>query len=84
MTTQQFKPDLILLDYMLPDVNGNVVCQTIKKDPAFEDIRIIIVSGVIRQDEIDQLLKSGAEDFIRKPFNIDELLEKIIGTLQMA
>jgi DNA-binding response OmpR family regulator len=84
MTTQQFKPDLILLDYMLPDVNGNVVCQTIKKDPAFEDIRIIIVSGVIRQDEIDQLLKSGAEDFIRKPFNIDELVEKIIGTLQMV
>lgn len=84
MTTQQFKPDLILLDYMLPDVNGNVVCQTIKKDPAFEDIRIVIVSGVIRQDEIDQLLKSGAEDFIRKPFNIDELMEKIIGTLQMV
>ena len=69
---------------MLPDVNGNVVCQTIKKNPEFEDIRIIIVSGVIRQEEIDQLLKSGAEDFVKKPFSIDELTAKIVGVLQLA
>jgi len=61
---------------MLPDINGNVVCQTIKKNPDFEDIKIIIVSGVVKRDEIDQLLKSGAEDFIKKPFNIDELTAK--------
>ena len=81
--TQQFRPDLILLDYMLPDVNGNVVCQTIRKNPEFENIRIIIVSGVIKQDEIDLLLKSGAEDFIKKPFNIAELTDKIANVLQM-
>ena len=84
IATQKFRPDLILLDYMLPDVNGNVVCQTIKKNPEFEDIRIIIVSGVIRQEEIDQLLKSGAEDFVKKPFSIDELTAKIVGVLQLA
>jgi len=81
IATQQFRPDLILLDYMLPDVNGNVVCQTIRKNPEFEDIKIIIVSGVVKQDEIDQLLKSGAEDFIKKPFSITELTDKITGTL---
>lgn len=81
--TQQFYPDLILLDYMLPDVNGNVVCHTIKKNPEFEDIKIIIVSGVIKQDEIDHLLKSGAEDFIRKPFNIGELTSRIGEVLQL-
>ena len=80
--TQQFLPDLILLDYMLPDVNGNVVCETIRKNPEFESIKIIIVSGVVKQDEIDQLLKSGAEDFIRKPFNIAELTDKIVAVLQ--
>ncbi len=84
IATQHFRPDVILLDYMLPDVNGNVVCQTIKKNPEFEDIKIIIVSGVIRQDEIDQLLRSGAEDFVRKPFDIEELKDKIAGVLQMA
>lgn len=81
--TQQFRPDLILLDYMLPDVNGNVVCQTIKKNPEFEHIKIIIVSGVVKRDEIKQLLKSGAEDFIKKPFNIAELTEKVTAVLKM-
>jgi two-component system, OmpR family, response regulator len=81
--TQQFRPDLILLDYMLPDVNGNVVCQTIKKNPEFEHIKIIIVSGVVKKDEIKQLLKSGAEDFIKKPFNIAELTEKVTSVLKM-
>ena len=83
ISTEQFRPDLILLDYMLPDVNGSVVCQTIRKNPEFENIKIIIVSGVVKQDEIDQLLKSGAEDFIRKPFDITELTDKIATVLQM-
>ncbi|HUT29703.1 MAG TPA: response regulator [Sedimentisphaerales bacterium] len=81
--TEQFRPDLILLDYMLPDVNGNIVCQTIRRNPEFGSVKIIIVSGVIKQDEISQLLKSGAEDFIRKPFNIDEFTDKIAAVLQM-
>jgi excisionase family DNA binding protein len=81
--TQQFRPDLILLDYMLPDVNGNIVCQTIKKNPEFENTRIIIISGVVKDSEINMLLKSGAEGFIKKPFNITELTEKIVDVLQM-
>jgi len=83
VATQRFRPELILLDYMLPDVNGNVVCQTIKNNPTFENIKIIIVSGVVKQDEIAQLLKSGAEGFIRKPFDITELTGKITVALQM-
>ena len=83
ISTQKFRPDLILLDYMLPDINGNVVCQTIRKNPEFESIKIIIVSGVVKRDEIKQLLKSGAEDFIKKPFDIAELTDKITTVLQM-
>jgi two-component system response regulator RpaA len=81
--TQRFRPDCILLDYMLPDVNGNVVCHTIRKNPEFENIRIIIVSGVIKQEEIDQLLKSGAQDFIKKPFDINDLINRICASLEM-
>jgi len=80
--TQKFKPDLILLDYMLPDVNGNIVCKTIKQDPEFASTRIIIISGVINQTEIDDLLKAGAESFVKKPFNITELIDRIADTLQ--
>jgi excisionase family DNA binding protein len=82
--TQRFRPDCILLDYMLPDVNGNVVCHTIRQNPEFENIKIIIVSGVIKQDEIDLLLKSGAQDFIKKPFDIADLTKRVCATLEMA
>ena len=81
--TQQFQPDLILLDYMLPDVNGNVVCQTIRQNPDFSNTKIIIISGVINQSEIDDLLKAGAEDFLKKPFSIVELIEKIVTVLHI-
>jgi two-component system, OmpR family, response regulator len=75
--TQEFLPDLIILDYMLPDINGNVVCQTIRKNPNFEHIKIVIVSGVVNQDEINDLMKSGADEFVKKPFNIEKLIERI-------
>ncbi|MGA2172204.1 MAG: response regulator [Sedimentisphaerales bacterium] len=81
--TQRFRPDCILLDYMLPDVNGNVVCHTIRRNPEFENIKIIIVSGVIKQEEIDQLLKSGAQDFIKKPFDITDLVNRVCSTLEI-
>jgi excisionase family DNA binding protein len=77
LMTQEFLPDVIILDYMLPDVNGNVVCRTIRERPEFETIKIIIVSGVVNQDEINDLLKSGADEFMKKPFNIDRLVERI-------
>ena len=77
MITQEFQPDLIILDYMLPDINGNVVCQTIKSKPEFEHTKIIIVSGVVNQDEINDLLKAGADEFVKKPFNIEKIIERI-------
>ncbi len=77
MLTQEFHPDLIILDYMLPDVNGNVVCQRIRSNPEFAHTKIIIVSGVVNQDEINDLLKAGADDFVKKPFNIEKLIERI-------
>jgi len=83
IATERFRPELILLDYMLPDVNGNIVCQAIRGNPDFENIKIIIVSGVVKRDEIAQLIKSGAEDFIRKPFDVTELTGKITAVLQM-
>jgi two-component system response regulator RpaA len=69
---------VIILDYMLPDVNGNIVCQTIKRNPHFAGIRIIIVSGVVNQDEIEGLLRAGAADFMKKPFDIARLVERIV------
>jgi len=81
--TEQFRPDVIILDYMLPDVNGDVVCRTIRQNPDFEDTKIVIISGVVEESQINSLLRSGAADFIKKPFNISEVVDKIAEILQM-
>jgi excisionase family DNA binding protein len=82
--TQQFRPELMILDYMLPDINGNVVCKTVRDNPELTDMKIIIVSGVVNQDEVDDLLKAGADDFVKKPFNIDKLVARIAEMLELA
>mgnify|MGYP000748823158 FL=1 len=74
----RFRPDLIVLDYMLPDINGNVVCKTIRESEELRKIRILIISGVVNKSEIDELLKAGADDFIRKPFNINTVIDRIV------
>jgi len=79
--TQEYRPQLIILDYMLPDVNGNVVCKTIRDNPELEHMKIIIVSGVVEKDEIDRLMKVGADAFMHKPFSIDDLVGKMVELL---
>lgn len=81
--TQEFMPDLLILDYMLPDINGNVVCQTVRSNPKFEHMKIIIVSGVVNQEEINELLRAGADDFVKKPFNIEKLIERMAELAQL-
>lgn len=81
--TQEFRPHLILLDYMLPDVNGNVVCERIRARPEFGHTKIVIVSGVVNEDEIQGLLDAGADDFVKKPFDLNDLLQRITRLLDL-
>ncbi len=82
--TEQFKPDLMILDYMLPDVNGNVVCQTVRRNPDLTNMKIIIVSGVVNASEVEDLLNAGADEFVKKPFHIDKLLQQIDELLEVV
>ncbi len=75
--TEQFRPHLVLLDYMLPDINGNLVCDRIRSNPELAGTKIVVISGVVNQSEIDTLLRSGADDFVKKPFNIEKLIERM-------
>jgi excisionase family DNA binding protein len=83
MLTESFKPHMIVLDYMLPDINGNVVCQRVRSNPLTRETRIIFVSGAVNQDEVQSLLRAGADDFIKKPFNIQKLLQRMTELLGM-
>jgi excisionase family DNA binding protein len=77
LITREFLPDLIVLDYKLPDINGNVVCQRVRSDPALEHVKILLISGVADPNEVNELLSSGADEFIKKPFEIDQVISKM-------
>jgi len=77
LRTREFRPDAIVLDYMLPDINGNAVCRSIRSDESLQDVKIIIVSGVIEREHVEKLLEDGADDFIQKPFSIEQLVNRI-------
>ena len=81
--TQRFKPHLIVLDYMLPDINGNVVCQRVRASEEMPDTRILCVSGVVERDEIEMLRASGADDFLKKPFDLREIVSRIETLLEL-
>lgn len=83
MMTESFRPHLILLDYMLPDINGNLVCKRIRERQETRDIKVICVSGVVNQSEIQSLLDAGANDFVKKPFKVEHLMQKITAHLGM-
>lgn len=76
--TQKFNPDVAVLDYMLPDVNGDVVCRTIRDNPDLNHIKILFISGVVAPSEVGRLKEAGADDFIKKPFNMDQVIERMV------
>ena len=77
LKTKEFQPDVIVLDYMLPDINGSGVIKSIRSDPSVKDVRIIIVSGVVNREDVEALLECGADDFMQKPFSIEQLVKRI-------
>ena len=76
------KPDLMLLDLVLPGIDGLKVCSILKKDPATSDVLIIMVTGKKRVEEIVLGLKSYADDYVTKPFEPQVLLARIQAALR--
>ncbi len=70
-------PDLIVLDIMMPKVNGFEVCRTLKKNPATQSVKIIMVTAKTREEDRFWGLEAGADEYITKPFDFVHLLGKI-------
>jgi excisionase family DNA binding protein len=83
MMVKEYHPDLIVLDIMLPDINGKEVCQRVRSDPSMDDVKIICISGMVEQDKIDDLKAAGANDFMQKPFEVDQLVDRICQHLEV-
>jgi excisionase family DNA binding protein len=83
MMAKEYHPDLMVLDIMLPDINGKAVCELVHRDPSMSDIKIFCISGMIEEDKIGELHESGADDFMSKPLDVDELLRRICKLLDI-
>ncbi len=79
---RQQRPDLVLLDLMLPDISGLEICRTIKNDPDLREVAVIMLTA--RGGEIDRVVgfELGADDYVVKPFSVRELMLRIQAVLR--
>lgn len=80
---ENLSPDLILLDIMLPDLNGFEVCKKIKNNENLKDIPVIFFTSLSNVDDIVKGFEAGGVDYVTKPFNTDELLVRIKNHLDL-
>ncbi|RIK83011.1 MAG: two-component system response regulator [Planctomycetota bacterium] len=78
-----FKPDLILLDVMMPKLSGFEVCTQLKNDPATRGIMILMVTALNELGDIERAVDAGTDDFLSKPVNKLELLKRVENMLKL-
>src|SRR4051794_25929421 len=80
---QEHRPDLILLDIMMPRMSGFQVCKKLKTDSETKDIQILMVTALNELGDIEQASESGTDDFVSKPVNKFELLTRVKSLLRV-
>ena len=83
MLVKEFRPDLVILDVMLPDINGREVCLRVRNDNTLDEVKIICISGMVEQDKIADLKAAGANYFMQKPFTVEKLLHQSCELLSL-
>lgn len=82
--TRKVHPDLVILDVMMPgELDGYGVCDAIKKDPATQDIRVLMLTARGQEADQQQGSAAGADDYFIKPFSPRELLDKVCHVLNI-
>ncbi|MGE5492576.1 MAG: response regulator transcription factor [Actinomycetota bacterium] len=79
-----FKPDLLLLDVMMPRKSGFEVCEALRADPSRSGLRIVMLTAKGRQTEVAKGLALGADAYITKPFSTKDLVAKVKSMLESA
>jgi DNA-binding response OmpR family regulator len=79
---QEFRPDLILLDVMMPKISGFEVCKRLKGNAATSSIVVLMVTALDQHSDIDRAVEVGTDDFLTKPINKTDLLRRIEAALK--
>ena len=73
----QLGPDLILLDFLMPEINGFEVCEALRENELTRSIPIMAVTCLTKEKDIERIFSCGADEYLAKPFKVDQLLEKV-------
>lgn len=74
-----FQPDLIVVDVLMPDMTGPEVFEEIRRRPEYDEVPVIYLTGVIQEEELEDLRETGVADIILKPFDPMTLADRING-----
>ncbi len=80
--TRKLLPDMVILDLGLPDISGHDVFRVLKNDPASRDIPLLILTGNDRENQEVEMLVGGADDYLRKPFDVPLLMARVRNLLR--
>ena len=81
---KKFQPDLLLLDWMLPDLSGIEICKNIRKDNSFKNLPVIMLTAKGEEEDKIKGLNSGVDDYLTKPFSFNELMARIKAVLRRS
>ncbi|NCP02642.1 MAG: response regulator, partial [Deltaproteobacteria bacterium] len=73
----KIEPDILLLDYYMPGIDGNQVCMALRKNPRWQNLPVIMVTAAGKPEEVQRCLAAGCDDYVTKPVNKQELREKV-------
>lgn len=73
----QLTPDLILLDFLMPEINGFEVCKALRDNEMTRSIPIMAVTCLTKERDIERIFSCGADEYLAKPFKVDQLLDKV-------
>lgn len=84
MATIEFRPEILILDFNLGDIDGLQVAKLIRSKPDLKNTAILVMSGYLKDEDVERILAEGVNDFIRKPFKIEEIREKVYKLLEIT
>jgi len=84
LQVNHFKPDLLILDIMMPDIKGNEVCRKIKSNPETKGTKIIVLSAYLDEDKFKEMKDHGADMCFSKPLPLPQLKEEVARLLEIS
>jgi two-component system response regulator VicR len=84
MNVERERPDLILLDLLLPGIDGFRICTMVKENPEYKRIKILVITGSATAENLQRVLESGADGWLAKPVGVYELIDKVEKVLQVG